>query len=469
MNLPRRITAQALLTLSLLVAAQARGTECDDLRSRLDAATDLDPRHARSLLEPWLRRDAFLQAELKRALREGEGADVEVVLDAMANLELKALELQPDHAAIAQREAAGCARAALAELAASPRRLAALAEEALPELYLPGRRLFGGYFFARPFLRAGAERWRAGERAAIADGLPDPRSLHRPEHGSDVAPVDLARALRTLRERHPLRWPVPDAAALELLGAAFAPELATEEDSPQARIGALLGQGGRPLVDVEQPRAYLDHGYVRWGPHVLLQLSYTFWFPERPRTGLLDPYGGAIDGLVLRVTVADDGRPLLWESIHPCGCFYTVATPADRGLEIVPADPARLEPPLRIAGPSADARPRVQFTPDEHYLRALTPAGPAPALARIRSYSIEPYERLLAAGPRRPPFDVEGLLRGSDRGERLFLWPSGIRSPGAMRTPGRQATAFLGRRRFETPELLGGRLRILPSNRADGR
>ncbi|MEE4300430.1 MAG: hypothetical protein V2J24_13390 [Pseudomonadales bacterium] len=462
MDLPRRITAQALLTLSLLVAAPARGDDCDGLRARLDAAADLDPRHARSVEEPWLRRDAFLRSELQRALATGERGRVAVVLDAMATLELQALELEPGVSSAALQTAARCARIAVTGLAASPSRLEALAREPLPALYLSGRRLLGGYVFARPFLRAGAARWSAGERRAIAAGLPPPTSIHRPEPRPPETPGALARLLLGLRAGHPAGWPVPDGAALDRLGAAFAPELATHAIAEHTLPGALSGRNGRPFVDTGRPRAYLDHGYVRWGQHVLLQLSYTFWFTRRPRTWFLDPYGGAVDGLVLRVTVGDDGRALLWESIHPCGCFYTVATPSDREFLFLDADETVLEPPLRIAGPQAAATPRLHYTSDEHLLRALTAAGPTPAGAQVRGYTLEPWASLLAAGPERPPFDDQGLLRGSERGERLFLWPSGIRSPGAMRTPGRHATAFLGRRRFEAPELLDGMLRKRP-------
>jgi hypothetical protein len=51
-------------------------------------------------------------------------------------------------------------------------------------------------------------------------------------------------------------------------------------------------------------------------------------------------------------------------------------------------------------------------------------------------------------------FGPDGLVPGSERGERWFLWVSGVRSPGAMREQGRRATAFLGRRHFDDPFLL---------------
>lgn len=467
MDLPRRITAQALVTLILLVASEARGDACADLRARLDAAPDLDPRHVRSRVVPWLRRDPFLAAELARA--GAEGGHAQVILETMAALELRALRLDPRWSGDALEQARRCGQRAVATLAASPGDLRELIEEPLPELYLGWRRTLGGYVLARPFLRAGAARWRARERAAIAAGLPDVRSIHRPADAGTEEPTALAALLRTLRERHPLAWPAPDAETLQRLGRAFAPELATSEDRPHTRIGALAGRGSAPVVDTGRPRAYLDHGFVRWGEQVLLQLSFTFWFTERPLAGPFDPYGGPVDGLVLRVTVADDGRALVWESIHPCGCFYTVAIPEDRSLRFLEGDPAELEAPLMLSGPAAAQRPRVYYSPEEHYLRALTPAaGHPPPGARIEPYRLEPYEALLEGGPDRPPFDAGGILRGSERGERLFLWPSGIRSPGTMRSAGRQATAFLGRRRFDEADLLGGRLRKMPRKRASG-
>jgi hypothetical protein len=45
-------------------------------------------------------------------------------------------------------------------------------------------------------------------------------------------------------------------------------------------------------------------------------------------------------------------------------------------------------------------------------------------------------------------------VQGSERGERVYFWPMGIREPGAMRIWGRHATAFVGRRHFDDPDLL---------------
>jgi hypothetical protein len=49
---------------------------------------------------------------------------------------------------------------------------------------------------------------------------------------------------------------------------------------------------------------------------------------------------------------------------------------------------------------------------------------------------------------------ADGIVQGSERGERVYFWPMGIREPGAMRIWGRHATAFVGKRHFDDPDLL---------------
>jgi hypothetical protein len=58
------------------------------------------------------------------------------------------------------------------------------------------------------------------------------------------------------------------------------------------------------------------------------------------------------------------------------------------------------------------------------------------------------------AGGRRSAFRADGIVPGSERGERYVFWPMGVREPGAMREWGRHATAFVGRRHFDEARLI---------------
>ncbi|MBI2508655.1 MAG: hypothetical protein HYV99_01240, partial [Betaproteobacteria bacterium] len=60
----------------------------------------------------------------------------------------------------------------------------------------------------------------------------------------------------------------------------------------------------------------------------------------------------------------------------------------------------------------------------------------------------------LPEGGRRSVFRPDGIVPGSERGERYLFWPMGVPEPGAMRQWGRHATAFVGRRHFDDAGLM---------------
>ena len=66
-----------------------------------------------------------------------------------------------------------------------------------------------------------------------------------------------------------------------------------------------------------------------------------------------------------------------------------------------------------------------------------------------------------SSSERRSAYDPDGMIRGTERGERVFFWPMGIPSAGAMRQWGHHATAFVGRRHFDDADLIDKRFRII--------
>jgi hypothetical protein len=77
--------------------------------------------------------------------------------------------------------------------------------------------------------------------------------------------------------------------------------------------------------------------------------------------------------------------------------------------------------------------------------------------SRVALYEQAGYDELLSlpdGDGRRSLFGEDGLADGTERGERWFLWPAGIKSAGAMRQWGRHATSFVGRSHFDDPSML---------------
>ncbi|MFT7288306.1 MAG: hypothetical protein ACI87W_002424, partial [Halieaceae bacterium] len=166
---------------------------------------------------------------------------------------------------------------------------------------------------------------------------------------------------------------------------------------------------------------------------------------------------GALDGLVWRVTLDRDGAILLYDSIHPCGC-YQQYFPSPR-LLLRPSATAWAEPPL-LPQPAPALGPGervvIRLSSGDHYIQRVFGETSVSGTDRA-SYQLRAYRDLYRVdhpeGPR-SLFNAAGLVSGSERGERFYLWPMGVRSPGAMRERGTQATAFLGRRHFDDADLL---------------
>jgi hypothetical protein len=104
----------------------------------------------------------------------------------------------------------------------------------------------------------------------------------------------------------------------------------------------------------------------------------------------------------------------------------------------------------------------VEVQTRTHYLRNVRP-GELPVGA-VTTYEFTEYDELrslpLPQGGSRSVFGPDGLIAGSERGERFLFWPMGIASPGAMRQAGTQATAFVGRRHFDDADLLARRFSL---------
>lgn len=227
----------------------------------------------------------------------------------------------------------------------------------------------------------------------------------------------------------------------------------------------LLDAAERPIVDPAAPVAYvrIAHALLEGKPH--LQLVYTFFFTERPRRGHFDLLAGRLDGLIWRVTLGDDGTPLVYDTIHPCGCYH-LFFPTDR-VTPRPAEDSLDEGlfvPQPLAAPTADQAVVLRIESGTHYVQRVSFERRGRDAAR---YLLDDDRRLTllprAAGGTRSAYGGDGLMAGSQREERYFFWPMGIESAGQLRQWGRHATAFVGRRHFDDPTLLDSYFSLHPA------
>jgi hypothetical protein len=343
--------------------------------------------------------------------------------------------------------------AAVAGDAAS--RLALLPSARVPDRYSSVSRAAGLYALTRVPFFAGVQTWQREHEAAMRAAARDPQPARR--YVPDAAPTDRG-APRF--ERDALGLPLIDAAAAERLLRAHAPVFDIEQRGAFDDFGVPVWNApGRIDIDRSRPTVYQRLAFTLVRGQALVQLVYTLWFPERPRSGAFDLLGGTLDGVIVRLTLAPDGTPILLDTIHACGCWHLFFP----GPRVVPRPdaPAHEEwafAPARLPALAPGERVVVRIASATHDVLGVATTATA-AGERTYAHANENALRTLprADGGTRSLYGPDGLVPGTERGERFFFWPMGIASAGATRQWGHHATAFVGRRHFDDADLLDRR------------
>jgi hypothetical protein len=324
----------------------------------------------------------------------------------------------------------------------------------VPDEYIPLRRVLGIYPLTSLFVSYGVSNWHAEVHKSFSFEPPVHwRSIrYVPVQKKDMASV---RQIAASKKRDALGIPVYSSEEREALFGTYAPVWEIQLNGDYDRIGAPAWTDKGVLdVNIDKPVTYTLLSFTRFGKEILTQLNYIIWFPSRPKKGALDIFGGVLDGLIYRVTLDDHGEPLLYETVHNCGCYYK-AYPTNR-LQ-VRGKVEYAEPPLILRAPEMNPAKDVMIVAMEsqtHYVQHLYPLSRELRTATA-GYSLLDYGQLRSLSyskdDRRSMFNLYGLATGSDRLERFILWPTGVLSPGAMRQWGRHAVAFVGKRHFDDP------------------
>ncbi len=443
------------------------------LDERVEAAGKRDAQDARVPGFPYLRVSRLLAS--LRPLAMANDSALQALADRMLALDLQArryeimnlpAEQVPDLRDALQRTHACGTLLRELDMAKPDSRAALLQRAEVPDDYVLANRILGLYWVTRIAFAAGVRRYEEETRAAFRREAESPERHGLVRYAPEPAPLARDRVASILARAagNPLGIPEPGESELDGLLAAYAPSFEVEVKGDHDRFGALrwLPGADTPFVDGAQLAVYGHAAWTRYDGRVLLQLVYTLWFPERPPQEPGDPLAGRLGGITWRVTLAPDGEPLVYDAMHPCGCYHLFfptprasARPGPGGIDEWMFSPQSLP---RLAD---GERPVLRIASGSHYIVRVGVAKTIDSLAR---YELRPYGELRSL-PRHPgafagAFGADGLVPGTERAERFTFWPMGIASAGAMRQWGRHATAFVGRRHFDDADLIEKRFRL---------
>jgi len=461
----------------------AAGTEalCHEVFQRVDhAVTEAgvgDGMAARVAGFPYLRANRFLASYAREELR---AAQFDQWLERMMILGREARRIELANLPAASREALeealqeigehappraaveACATQLAAADRARPERRAELrGAVSVPDDYATWQRIVGLYWITRIPFASGVSNWQQEVHATFArplDALPVTGRLatYTPPPGPK-ARTEIA-ALLARASANPLGIPEPVGADLEALFHAFAPRFVVDTRGAADVPGAVgWGTDSLPHVAPHPAVVYRRASHARYEGRALLQLNYAIWFPERPLEAGWDILGGRLDGVLWRVTLAPDGEPWVYDTIHHCGCYHQFFPTPRAALKPQPdtLDEGALVP-QRLPRADSNTRITLRLASGTHYLERIVldgaPAGPAAEYVFAEDDTLRSLP--LNEAERRSVFRPDGIVPGSERGERWLFWPMGVPEPGAQRQWGRHATAFVGRRHFDDPGLL---------------
>ena len=365
-------------------------------------------------------------------------------------------------------EARRCGAALLAADLKDPARRAALLQKAkVPDHYSDFSRVFGFYPLMALPVMAGWNRWQEIHLPAFeapAEALPVEGELHDflpEETAPPLTASEVAALLAASRDPH-FGVPRPSGPALQRLIATFAPVWRIDVTGSYDRVGHPVWPAGSDAasVDVTRPTVFTRISHTRLGGETLLQISYAAWFQERPSDGPLDLLAGKLDALIWRVTLGRDGKPVIYDTIHACGCYHLFFPAPETRLSLDDTQGELQEEtavPARAPALAPGERMVLRIESRSHYLKGLAVRPLGPGRSGDLTYAMAGEGRLraleLPGGGTRSLYRSDGIVAGTERLERFLLWPMGIASAGAMRQWGNHSTAFVGVRHFDDPDL----------------
>lgn len=255
--------------------------------------------------------------------------------------------------------------------------------------------------------------------------------------------------------KNALGVPIPSAVDAKILLNMLAPAIRQDQLQSFDRLGEVIWQDGHVRVDPRQPTAYYYLTHARFKGEPVLQLNYAFWYPARdgPHSPWIER--GPLDGLTVRISLDNDGRPFMVDIMNTCGCYHFFVPDQKRVKRIIPS-PGEIDVFVPRGMPESFPRRRLTLLINSgwHQVVHLVAEKQSPGWV---PYRLEAYDQLemlpKSENNFESIFNSRGIAKDSERIEYLIFFPMGIPDVGSMRQRGHHAVKMVGRSDFEDPDI----------------
>jgi len=255
--------------------------------------------------------------------------------------------------------------------------------------------------------------------------------------------------------QNPLAIPLPSVVDQKTLSAIFAPviiqDLAADYDKP----GAMVWGNKRLEIDPDNPQAYyyFTHAYFEKEP--VLQINYVIWYSARGGSNSPRIERGHIDGLTVRVSLADSGRPFMVDIMNNCGCYHFFV-PRKEKVQQIRRSPLAIDAFVPTWLPDDFPQKRITIRVISGWHQVANIDARRMPLDFI-PYHLVPYHRLEMLqkndAHHESMFTARGIGKFTERIESDIFIPMGVPQVGSMRQRGHHAIKLVWRAHFDDPHL----------------
>jgi hypothetical protein len=265
---------------------------------------------------------------------------------------------------------------------------------------------------------------------------------------------EIKEIMRASRQNS-LGIPVPDEKLGKRLVEHFSPVFIQDVAAPYDQVGRVVWGGDCPGVDPSRPSVYYYFSNAFFKGKPVLQINYVIWYSARAGERAPRIERGHLDGLTLRVSLDEMGKPFMVDVVNDCGCYHLFAPNRDRVARTI-TKPFMFDPfvPQWLPDVAEGERLGVRLNSGWHQVQRLITAKDFP---NPIPYELVPYDILEILpheeGRTESIFDSGGIAKCAERIERFILFSMGIPMIGSMRQRGHHAIELIGRAHFDDPDL----------------
>jgi hypothetical protein len=255
--------------------------------------------------------------------------------------------------------------------------------------------------------------------------------------------------------KNALGVPIPSVTDEDILVGMFAPLIHQDQVQSYDRIGAVVWKDGHVRINPQQPTVYYYSTHARFKGEPVLQLNYAFWYSARdgPNSPWIER--GPLDGLTVRISLDNDGRPFMVDIMNTCGCYHFYLPDQKRVKRIIPT-PQEVDVFVPRWMPELFPQKRLTIRINSGWHQVVH-LGSESKPSGFLSYRLVAYDQLEmlphSENHYESIFNSRGIAKDSGRIEFLIFFPMGIPDVGSMRQRGHHAVKLVGRSHFEDPDL----------------